>query len=43
VRSSKSRPAWKEKVWLREHAIADTFEPAAPAHGRAPIAATSRD
>jgi hypothetical protein len=30
------------KVWRREHAIADTFKPAAPGHGRAPIAATSR-
>jgi len=30
------------KVWRREHAIADTLKPAAPGHGRAPIAATSR-
>jgi uncharacterized protein YbjT (DUF2867 family) len=30
------------KVWRREHAIADTFEPATPDRRQAPIAATSR-
>jgi len=34
--------ATDSKVWRREHAIADTLKPAAPGHGRAPIAATSR-
>ena len=34
--------ATDSKVWWREHAIADTFTPPAPGHGRAPIAATSR-
>jgi uncharacterized protein YbjT (DUF2867 family) len=29
-------------VWRREHAIGDTFEPAAPSHGQAPIAAAGR-
>src|ERR1700737_3182817 len=30
------------KVWRREHALADKFSPAAPGHGKAPVAATSR-
>ena len=39
---SQAQFAPDSKVWRREHAIADTFKPAAPGHGRAPIAATSR-
>ncbi|HEX5410288.1 MAG TPA: NmrA family NAD(P)-binding protein [Terriglobia bacterium] len=31
----------ESKVWRHEHAVADTFKPAAPGHGKAPIAATS--
>jgi hypothetical protein len=32
----------ESNVWRREHAIADTFKPAAPGREQAPIAATSR-
>src|SRR5262245_63599509 len=39
-----SGPAFasESSAWRREHAISDTFKPSAPAHGRTPIAATSR-